>query len=757
MKRVRGSRGRWVTIAKVLAGLLILTSLGCAAWLQYGRALTTKPAIGGPPLQYAERKAIDTSGFTAILPAMEPWPRSSTLAQVREAFRDAGPRSIARIDQNLTMPSVTDEQRAVLRLVKASIFQYDADPKSCSLTLEETRSWLEKNRDLAQKWLFSVVYFQGISAMRLGENENCIMCRGESSCIVPINAAAVHTKPSGSRAAIRYFTEYLEQFPDDIGVKWLLNVAHMTLGEFPNRVDPRYLLDLDGFLHSGVDIGKFRDVGHLLGINRFNQAGGGIMDDFDGDGRLDIAVTTMDPAGSMAIYRNKADGTFEDQSEKAGVTNQLGGLVCYQTDFNNDGRLDVFIPRGAWLPHPVRPSLLRNDGGGRFSDVTEQAGLLDPVNSNAAAWADYDNDGWLDLFVACEKQANRLYHNRRDGTFEEVAARSGVEGKAQEFNKGCVWIDFDNDRYPDLFVNCMSGLARLYHNDRDGHFSDVTGEMGIDGPRGGFGCWSWDFDNDGWLDIFATSYDRSLNDVVRGLVGRTHSKASSRLFRNRGGKGFENKIDEAGLDMVFSAMGCNFADLDNDGWLDFYLGTGDPDLGTLIPNRMFKSIAGSRFAEITGTSGTGHLQKGHAVACGDWDNDGDVDIFIEMGGALNGDKYHNIMFQNPGQGNNWLTVKLIGTKTNRASIGARIKIETAGNDPLTIYRHITSGSSFGANPLQQTIGLAKADRIAVLQIDWPTSGTTQIFRDIPANQSIEITEFETAFKSRKSAPIPLPE
>jgi hypothetical protein len=481
------------------------------------------------------------------------------------------------------------------------------------------------------------------------------------------------------------------------------------------------------------------------------------MDDFDGDGLLDIVVTTMDPAGSMALYRNKGDGTFADQSEAAEVTDQLGGLVCYQTDYNNDGRLDVFIPRGAWLPHPVRPSLLRNDGGGRFSDVTQPAGLLEPLNSNAAAWADYDNDGWLDLFVACEKQPNRLYHNRRDGTFEEVAEKAGVDGKGQEQFKGCTWIDYDNDRFPDLFANCMSGLARLYHNQHDGTFANVTGAMGIDGPRGGFACWSWDYDNDGWLDIFATSYDRSLSDVVRGLIGRTHTKASSRLFHNRAGKGFENKIQESGLDMVFSAMGCNFGDFDNDGWLDFYLGTGDPDLGTLVPNRMFKNIAGGKFAEITGTSGTGHLQKGHGVACGDWDNDGDVDIFIEMGGALNGDKYHNIMFQNPGQGNNWLAVRLIGKKTNRAAIGARIKLVTGGSEPRTLYRQISTGSSFGANPLRQTIGLAKADRVALLQIDWPTSGTTQEFRDVPANQSIEITEMEKDFKTLPSAVIGLPE
>jgi hypothetical protein len=240
-------------------------------------------------------------------------------------------------------------------------------------------------------------------------------------------------------------------------------------------------------------------------------------------------------------------------------------------------------------------------------------------------------------------------------------------------------------------------------------------------------------------------------------LGKRHGRASSRLFHNNSGKGFENRIEQAGIDMVFSAMGCNFGDFDNDGWLDFYLGTGDPDLATLVPNRMFKNAGGSRFAEITGSSGTGHLQKGHGVACGDWDNDGDNDIFIEMGGALNGDKYHNIMFQNPGQGNHWITVKLIGSKTNRAAIGARLKIVTEGGEPLVIYRQISSGSSFGANPLRQTIGLGKADRVALLQVDWPTSATTQVFRDLAVNQSIEIIEGTTQMRTLTIKAIPLPE
>ncbi len=136
-----------------------------------------------------------------------------------------------------------------------------------------------------------------------------------------------------------------------------------------------------------------------------------------------------------------------------------------------------------------------------------------------------------------------------------------------------------------------------------------------------------------------------------------------------------------------------------------------PDLGIVVPNRMFKNVDGRRFAEITASSGTGQLQKGHGVSCADWDRDGDLDIFIEMGGASPGDRYHDILFENPGQGNHWLSLKLKGVKTNRAATRARIKVVTSGDHPLSVYRHVTSGSSWGANPLEQHIGLAKAEKV----------------------------------------------
>ncbi|HEY2911077.1 MAG TPA: ASPIC/UnbV domain-containing protein, partial [Gemmataceae bacterium] len=190
--------------------------------------------------------------------------------------------------------------------------------------------------------------------------------------------------------------------------------------------------------------------------------------------------------------------------------------------------------------------------------------------------------------------------------------------------------------------------------------------------------------------------------------------------------------------------------------LDFYLGTGDPQFSTLVPNRMFRNLGGQRFADISGSSGTGHLQKGHGVACGDWRRAGLTDIVIEMGGAVHGDRYHNVLFANPGQGNHWLNVKLVGKKTNRSAIGARIKVVTAGEHPQTVYRWVSSGSSFGANPLEQSIGLGKAERVAELEIYWPTSDTTQTFRDLNADQFLEITELAKDYRKRNLKPIPLP-
>ena len=705
------------------------------------------------------RFELDAVGFVSVGRAIEPWKPDASLDEIAKAWDRIGYRTIERIDRQMAdKKNLTEMDRYSALYTQASLLNYEGKAKQAYDLLTQARSIIESKDEMKRDLLYNLIFLQGVTALRRGENENCILCRGESSCILPINEAARHIHPEGSRLAIQHFTEYLEQFPDDFEIQWLLNLAHMTLGEHPDQVDPRFVLSLDHYRDSEFDIGRFRDIGHLVGVNRLNQSGGSIMDDFDNDGLLDLIVTTFDPTGQMAFYRNTGQGEFEDRTEAAGLTGQLGGLNCMQTDYNNDGRLDIFIVRGAWASYPMRPSLLRNDGNATFTDVTDESGLFDPVNSISANWSDYDNDGWLDLFICCERQSSRLYHNLGNGKFEEVGYRAGVCSVDKIGCKGAAWIDYDHDGFPDLFQNYLlpNDGPRLFHNCQNGTFQDVTESAGIDGPVLGFSCWAWDFDNDGWEDLFATCYDRSLRGAIKGLLGRPTSNRTGRLYRNLAGKGFEDVTKQVGLDLVFIAMGSNFADFDNDGYLDMYLGTGDPNIETLVPNRMFKNVEGKRFADISATSGTGHLQKGHGVACGDWDRDGNVDLFIEMGGAINGDKYHNILFQNPGHDHAWLTIKLTGVKSNRIAMGARIKIVTAGTKPQTICRHVSSGSSFGANPLLQTIGLGIAEKIDFVEIFWPTSGTTQIFKDVAVNQAIAVTEFAQEFEKLDWKPTPVP-
>ena len=723
---------------------LVVGAIGLTWWVMHRHQAL-------PALDYRARLAIDNSGLGLVNGNVR-WDPKSSLEEIAKVWRNPGLEGMKELEKRRSEPLSHDKVESLLSWT--SLANYEGEPRKAYAALGELRKEVQGDDAFARDYLFTIIYYQGLTALRCGETENCVLCRGESSCIFPILPAAVHTNPLGSRQAIEHLTEYLGHFPKDLEVRWLLNIAHMTLGEYPNKVDPNYVISLNEYLHNEFDIGKFREIGHDVGIDRSNMAGGAILEDFDNDGLLDFVVTSMDPTQPMAFYRNKGDGTFEDRTKAAGLLGQLGGINCFQTDYNNDGHMDIFVQRGSWLLQPMPISLLRNNGNGTFTDVTREAGLGEPVSSHSGLWADFDNDGFLDLFLCCENGPNRLYHNKGNGTFEEVAAKAGVQGRG-EFTKAAAWLDFDNDGYPDLFVNNIKGPSQLFHNNRDGTFSDVTISMGIKGPFQGYTCWAFDYDNDGWIDIFATSYARNLPDVINGMTGQPHKSDSNKLYRNLQGKGFQDVTKEAGLDQVFSTMGANFGDFDGDGYLDFYLATGDPNLYMIVPNRMFKNVAGKRFSEVTTSARTGHLQKGHGTACGDWKRDGNIDLFVQMGGAVPGDSYHNLLFLNPGHDNQWLTVKLVGKKTNRAAMGARIKVVTAGEKPLTIHRHVTPGGNFGGSPLQQTIGLGKADKVALLEIHWPTSGTTQVFHDVPVNQALEVTEFATNYRKLDWKPIKL--
>src|ERR1017187_1184099 len=295
---------------------------------------------------------LDVSGYSAIGEVVRPWRGDETLRDIARHWEGLGYKGVAIFDAQLADPKRPEIGDLRLLMSKVAFQLYEGEAKQAYETLALLRSKVEGDQRSARVMLATVIFMQGVTAMRRGENDNCIACRGESSCIVPISASAVHTNPTGSTLAVMHFKEYLDLFPDDLGVRWLLQVAHMTLGETADDGDPRFRSALDRFFHSEFDIGAFRNVSHEAGLDRYNQAGGAIMDDFDNDGLLDVVVTCQNPTEAMAFYRNKGDGTFEDRSRQAGLTDQLGGLVCYQADYNNDGHLDVFISRGAWLDWP---------------------------------------------------------------------------------------------------------------------------------------------------------------------------------------------------------------------------------------------------------------------------------------------------------------------------------------------------------------------------------------------------------------------
>ena len=576
-----------------------------------------------------------------------------------------------------------------------------------------------------------------------------------NKCIFPITPENASRNTPDSRKAIGYFTKYLEQRPNELEVKWLLNAAYMMVGEYPAKVPKQYLIPPEVF-QSKEDVGRFVDVAQQTGLRSFGTAGGIIVDDFENNGRLDVVTSGWESCGPMHYFHNNGDGTFTDETQKAGLGEEVGGLNMIQADYNNDGCVDILVMRGAW-EFPQRKSLLRNNCDGTFTDVTLASGLGQPTSSQAAVWVDIDNDGWLDLFVGNEKGPAQLFLNNHDGTFRDVALEAGVAGDGSAFVKGAVAADYDNDGWPDLYLSNATGPNLLYHNNQDGTFTEVGERAGVLGNGRGFATWFFDYDNDGWPDIFVESYYTSLDETARTYLGLPHNATTIKLYRNLHNGAFDDVTDAVGLNKVFMGMGANFGDIDNDGYPDIYIGTGTPSYASLAPNVLLRNHDARYFVDVTTSSGTGELHKGHGVAFADMANSGNEDIVTVIGGATPGDSHMLRLFQNPGHGNDWINVKLVGVKSNRSAIGARIKVrvEDEGQPQRSIYRTVGSGGSFGASPLAQHIGLGKHAKIVGLDVYWPTSNTHQHFSTIPKNQFIEIEELSNGYKKLDRKPVQL--
>src|SRR6202790_5769509 len=259
----------------------------------------------------------------------------------------------------------------------------------------------------------------GISYLHKSEMENKVYQAPGEKCLLPMPPGNPYANPGDSKKAIEYFLKYLEQKPDELEVRWLLNLAYMTLGEYPDKVPPKYLIPPSVF-QSAEDVGRFPDVAPAAGLDTFSMAGGIIVDDFENNGRLDVVKSSFDSCAPMQFFHNNGDGTFAEQAAKAGLADQLGGLNLIQADYNNDGCTDILVFRGAWEV-AQRKSLLRNNCDGTFTDGKVASAERVPTSTQAGSWVDINNDCFLDLSLGNEDGAAQLFPNKKDGTFIDIS------------------------------------------------------------------------------------------------------------------------------------------------------------------------------------------------------------------------------------------------------------------------------------------------------------------------------------------------
>ncbi|WP_160114986.1 CRTAC1 family protein [Bryocella elongata] len=634
---------------------------------------------------------------------------------------------------------------------------YAGDSEGAVRQLEEVRRrWQRAGASMPPSDVKEHGRWLALAYLRLGEQENCAMSSTSRACLFPLRSDAVHQNTRGAEGAVRELSLLLERDPADTESRWLLNVAYMQLGHYPSSVPAQWLIP-ESLFAPEAKLPEFPQLAASEGLDVTGHAGGVLVEDFDGDGLLDVMISSSGPNDQMRLFHNNGDGTFRDVTRRSGLMGETGGLNLVLTDYNNDGHPDVLVLRGGWWgrqgAYPM--SLLRNNGNGTFDDVTERAGLLVEGPTQTAAWADYDGDGWLDIMVGYEssegdRHRSLLFHNNHDGTFTECAQQSGLGDLG--FVKGVAWGDYNNDGRPDLYVSVMNGHNHLFRNDgprdpgdpgKGWRFTDVAHEAGVDKQSNSFATWFFDFDNDGWPDIFVAGYSLNASgDVGAFEMGKPVKAEKPRLYSNMHDGTFQDVTADVHLDRAILTMGANFGDLDNDGWLDIYLGTGDSTYQALLPNRMFRNSLGRSFQDVTTAGDFGHLQKGHGIAFADLHRSGFEDVFEEMGGAQPGDTFQSALYKNPGNGNHWITLRLSGVRSNRAAFGARIDVAVTGSDGKTrhIFRTVGFGSSFGGNPLEQHIGVGKATRVTSVRVTWPTSGIVDAIRSVAVDRRYTLRE-----------------
>jgi len=490
--------------------------------------------------------------------------------------------------------------------------------------------------------------------------------------------------------------------------------------------------------------------------------------DYDNDGWQDIFLVngrtlegTESPAPSNRLLRNNRDGTFTDVTEKAGLIRTGWGQGVCVGDYDNDGFDDLFI---TYWGHNV---LYHNNGDGTFTDVTKEAGLFsERVRwGSGSAFLDYNRDGFLDLFVAnylefdlksaplpgssgcmyrglpvncgprgLSKAKSFLYRNNGDGTFTDVTASSGIAKAPASFGLGVLVADFNNDSFPDIYVSNDTEPSHLFWNNGDGTFAEAGMAAGVaiseDGRnQAGMGVAAGDFDCDGFLDIFKTNFSEDLPNLYRNVGNGLFEEANTSM-----GLGFNSR---------YLGWGCGFLDVDNDGWPDILYVNGHvyPEIDRLNTTLRYKqrpvlyhSQHGRRFQDVSKLAGPafGESLAARGCAFGDFDNDGSVDVLVNPINDL-----PRLFKCHGATGNNWIKLKLVGTKSNRSAIGTRVRCITGNHEQIDDVR--SGGSFMSQNDLRIHFGLGSAKRVDQLEVSWP-SGRLDRFRNLGANQITTIRE-----------------
>ena len=436
---------------------------------------------------------------------------------------------------------------------------------------------------------------------------------------------------------------------------------------------------------------KFADFTAQAGVPGTGIGNGVAFGDYDNDGDLDLYVSA-DPHD--ILYRSNGDGTFEDVTAAAGISVRGDGVAAAFGDYDNDGDLDLYIAvNDGW------DIFFQNEEGGVFRNVSWEVKINNPGRARSATFADFDSDGFLDIYVANENTANILYRNRNGKTFENVAPIMDVAHQGP--GRCSVWGDYDNDGDLDLYVTNKGALNVLYRNDGIG-FRNVTRDAGVEGPGDSTGVAFADYDNDGNLDIY---------------VG---SDGPNFLYRNNGDGTFTDMAEAAGVARVGEATPA-FGDCDSDGDLDLYLAVWE---GQAV---MYRNKGDGTFEDVTQDAGMGALGNGWSAIFGDYDGDGDLDLYASYATRP------NILYRNNGNDNNWLHIKTLGSSSNSNGIGARIELSAGG---MWQMREVSGGTGYGSQgSLTVEFGLGENVAADAVEIRWP-SGIVTSLTNVQANQRI---------------------